>query len=304
MRLPNPASAQRLALTGLASLVSISLGIALADLTWHLSGDAGGEVAAPLGVDASASAATKTDLTPILALAPFGSSTPIVAETGPQETSLGLVLHGVALAEPETLSTAIIAAAGGEPRIYAIGETLPGAAILQAVAADSVTLNVAGRLETLSFPVAPQGTAGAGATPRPAPTVTGPVNADEGVSTSIGAVPDARPDPNQPSRGPRTADADAIAEDFRQRIASNPQTVLTDVGLVATADGYRLDDSMMPDLKRAGLQPGDVVVRVNGNKVGDVERDKDLFDAVVASGRARVEVMRDGDLIVMSFPLR
>ena len=57
-------------------------------------------------------------------------------------------------------------------------------------------------------------------------------------------------------------------------------------------------------MRGAGLAPGDVVEKVNGVQVGDAERDRRLFDEAVVSGRARVEVVRDGRRIILSFPLR
>jgi general secretion pathway protein C len=57
-------------------------------------------------------------------------------------------------------------------------------------------------------------------------------------------------------------------------------------------------------MDRAGLLPGDVVARVNGQQVGDIVGDQALFENIVASGRARLEVIREGETVVMSFPLR
>ena len=278
---------QRIALTTLGAAIIMSLAIALAGLTWHVAGDASAEAAAPLVATGRDAVVLRTDLAPILALSPFGSVALTTAEA-PQETTLGFVLHGVVLADPASKSTAVIAASDAVPHVYGIGDTLPDSVVLETVLPDSVTLRVAGRLETLSFPKNAAQPGGVAA-----------IRASIPASAGGGGTPASPRNSTLKSRDP-----DAIADDFRQRIASNPQTVLNDVGLAATPEGYKLQDTMMPELRRAGLKPGDLVVRVNGNKVGSVERDRDLFDDIVASGRARIEVMRDGSLIVMSFPLR
>jgi general secretion pathway protein C len=57
-------------------------------------------------------------------------------------------------------------------------------------------------------------------------------------------------------------------------------------------------------VRDAGFRAGDVITRVNGQKVGDISVDQRYFDDVVLSGRARVEVLRDGQSIILSFPLR
>lgn len=278
---------EQLGLGLLGAVIVISLAIECASLTWHLAGDVSSSIGAQAAPAAYAPVIGPPDLAPVLSLAPFGSAAP-PPDAAPQETTLGLVLQGVVLADPPSRSSAVIAGTDGQAHVYAIGDTLPGAAVLDSVAADSVTLRVGGRLETLSFPKSAAMPSGVAAIRASIPASAG------------GGGPAA---PRAPSAY-AGKDADTIAQDFRTRIANNPQTVLNDVGMAATPEGYRLEETMMPELKRAGLKPGDLVVRVNGNKVGSIESDRKLFDEVVASGRARVEVMRDGSLIVMSFPLR
>jgi len=43
---------------------------------------------------------------------------------------------------------------------------------------------------------------------------------------------------------------------------------------------------------------------VNGQSVGDVDKDRALYDVIAESGQARIEIERDGRTIMMSFPLQ
>ena len=82
------------------------------------------------------------------------------------------------------------------------------------------------------------------------------------------------------------------------------QGVIDRLGLQITDQGYRVTENASSGVKQAGFKPGDVVTTVNGQKVGDITKDQSYFDEVAASGRARVELVRDGQTIIMSFPLR
>ena len=98
-------------------------------------------------------------------------------------------------------------------------------------------------------------------------------------------------------------DLEAVVARYRGRIRDDPQRVLDDLGIVAGEAGYEVGAEPATLLRRAGLEPGDLIAKVNGQQIGDVGRDRSFFDVVVASGRARVEVVRDGQRIVLSFPL-
>jgi C-terminal processing protease CtpA/Prc len=66
---------------------------------------------------------------------------------------------------------------------------------------------------------------------------------------------------------------------------------------VVQASGFTLGAAPWPEMQRAGIRPGDTIATVNGLPVGDMERD--VVDAI-ASGKARVEVVRDGRQVVLS----
>jgi general secretion pathway protein C len=262
-----------------AAVAAASIGLAAIPLPRRFAGDSGLPPPQPGILDA----APQPDLVEsILAWAPFGRPAP--AEDGPApETSLGLTLHGVVIATDPEPSSAILSGASAPAQSYAVGQEIAPGAMLAEVHGDHVVLIVQGRRETLAFPDA-----------RPEPVADGGVADLRALVTGSEDAPAALPAGN---------DADEIAG-FRDRLRDDPQALLDDLGLVATGEGYRVADGASETLLRTGLQPGDLVARVNGQQVGNIEQDMDLFDEVTASGRARMDLVRNGQRLVLSFPLR
>ena len=263
-----------------AALAVASLGAAAGPVVWRLSGD-NGRVIAPSD-SAPVIESVRLDLGPILAFAPFGSAAaPEAAPEVAGETALGLTLLGVTIATPATASRAIIA--GGEAKVqsYAVGSAITATATLAEVHPDYVVLDVDGRLETLSF-----------AKPGAVAAPTTGTNLRSLVPQTGAAAP-------APSNEP-----DAVIARYRAAIQQDAQGVMNRLGLEITDQGYRITDAASPGVRQAGFRPGDVVTTVNGQKVGDMAADQRYFDEVAAAGRARVEIQRDGQSIVMTFPLR
>ena len=267
-----------------ASLTALSLGVSAGQVFWRLSGDNGAvRAVAPL---AKPGDVARIDLAPILSLAPFGTEVVRQEEleiTG--ETSLGLTLLGVTIANPANGSRAIISGGDGPPRGYFVGEIITAAASLSAIEFDHVVLNVGGRLETLSF-------VKSGAAVAPAAS-NGPDLKNLIPSTTA---------PATPAGG--SNDPDSVIARYRAAIQMDATGVMNRLGLEATDQGYRITESASPGVRQAGFRAGDMVTTVNGKKVGDIAADQGYFDEVAASGKARVELLRDGETIVMSFPLR
>ena len=76
------------------------------------------------------------------------------------------------------------------------------------------------------------------------------------------------------------------------------------VGVELVENGYRVKADPNIGVTLAGLKPGDVITRLNGEAVGDLNSDKQLYDDVAASGIARLEVVRNGRALLLTFPLR
>ena len=89
-----------------------------------------------------------------------------------------------------------------------------------------------------------------------------------------------------------------LVNQYREILADDPEGALADLGIAAvspgSAEGYRLDtlSAESPYLRQTGLQPGDVILSVNGQPVGDVQRDQQQIDNVLSQGSARLEVQR------------
>ena len=272
----------RLAIGAASAVILLSVAHAAARVTWHAAGVTAG---APLGQVATAAAGAPQaapDVELIVAFAPFGK---VVEEAEPEpiveETSLHLVLHGVVLADPREESIAYISGQGSTVRGYGTGDPIGSDVVLQEVHADRVVLDVGGRREVLSFPKRSEPDAGLAA-----------VRARMQAASAGGPLPAAGSTP------------DEVIDFWRRRIAQNPGAVLDQLGLEATEDGYRIGAGAHAGVRRAGFKEGDLVASVNGKRVGEVESDRQLYEEIAASGRARVELIREGRTIVMSFPLR
>ena len=153
-------------------LVVASVAVALAGLTWRLVGARPAD-APPPAAGQPAAPAPAADISPALALSPFGRPDASSA----QPTSLALALRGVVLAYPRSASSALIAPAGGQPISYAVGQVVPGGATIEEIAFDRVLLRVNGRLERLDLPrISAAGTAPVAAAPAvsPSPVATVP----------------------------------------------------------------------------------------------------------------------------------
>lgn len=265
-----------------AAVAAVSAGVAAGPVAWRLAGESGQAVDA--AAEAPVADARRLDLSPIFAFAPFGSA--VAPQAIPQvvgETDLGLTLLGVTLSKASSESRAIIGGGdSGRADSYAIGSDITATASLVEVTRTHVVLSVDGRLENLSF--------GKPGSAKPSAGKTDLRNLIQSGGPSASA--------------PAANDADAVIARYRAAIQLNPKSVMDRLGLEATGDGYRISESASPGVRQAGFQPGDLVTTVNGQKVGDISRDQGYFDEVAASGKARVELQRDGQSIVMTFPLR
>jgi general secretion pathway protein C len=251
-------------------IVVASVAVALAGLTWRLVGQGSADTAIPATV--SRPVPPSADISPALALAPFGR--PDAASAQP--TSLGLVLRGIMLADPHSASLAMIAPNGGRPVSYAIGQSIPGGAMLEDISLSRVLLRVNGRLERLDLPKL--STAGDAI---PSAPVAGPAMPSAGGNQPVISIPGAPP----------TGD-------------SGPLALLGKLGAAPDGGAYRVGAEPSPEAKRAGLLPGDVIERINGLPATAVVSDRQLIAQVLAAGPAQVDVLRGGKRISFSFALR
>lgn len=188
------------------------------------------------------------------------------------ETKLNLTLYGV-LAEPDSATAgAIIGPSPGAQKSYHVGDKLPGGAILREVRAHEVVLRKNGRDEVLRFPHA-----------KDAP-VAGPTRA---------ASPVAKP-----------------LQRLAALVRTNPQAALAQIRVIPIGagsgfKGYRL----LPGRDRAlyqalGVQPGDLITRVNGVVLRGPEADRPRLAQWLRSDRIVAEVRRGGQTRMVHLDLR
>lgn len=208
-------------------LLVVLLAVLLARLAWQLLTPVG-----PFGAHPAASASGPAD--PALAARAFsqggvGSPDAPAADTG------GLALFGVRLGADPSRSTAIVGNADGSQASYAVGDQVAPGVTLASVAGGYVMLSRSGSQLRLSLPNAPA------------------------------ALVPAAPLPLAASLPAQTADSAPAAVDPAQLLA---QTGLRPRLRDGQADGYtvipRGDGAMF---RRAGLQPGDVLLTVNGQSL-------------------------------------
>ena len=250
-------------------------GFSLGKTLWHVAGYRADPVPLTTGLE-TPRFEPRADIDPLLTWAPFGERYQ-PAEIPGNATTLAsdLTLAGVLVAVPDTRSWAAISINSDTETVFFIGEQIAGRYELAEVHVNFVVLtDLSGTRVRLEFPDPALN----------APSQTGQL----GVSPQIA----------------NARDADTVIDIYRRRISSDPSSVLSELGVSSTDRGYLVGQTPPQVVRRAGLQAGDRILSVNGNAVGNVNSDRALFEDIVASGRARVEIERNGRTILLSFPIR
>lgn len=215
-------------------------------------------------------------------------------------TQLRLTLEGVFHAGDPQNSAAIVSEQGRPGELIHVGQRFAGDVELIEVHADRVVLRRGGLFETLRFPTdSALLAADNAAMSMPIETYAEPVYEEP-----IDQAP-VEPDPAaienvEPAPAPMSNDVGTVRDvidQYRSRLESDPTGTLSELGVTpVTADaaqGYQLGNlANSPYLAQTGLQPGDVVLSVNGRPVGNVQQDRLEIANIVAQGSARLEVQR------------
>lgn len=225
------------------------------------------------------------------------NDTPKAVVVEAPQTRLNLELEGVFLSAANEVSSAIVAERGRDGKLYNVGDKLPGNSVLHSVAADHILLKRSGRLEKLMFVTKRLGIETASGNRRGSSSAVKP-------QRTLASARPTNPRATSSTTSQRSS-GDAIA-DFRNRLATNPKSVLDEYGLKAvapgTSQGYKVE-SAHPALRNSGLQPGDRVVSVNGAPLGVAMNDARLVDQARSAGRVRVEVERGGRRFFLTIPI-
>lgn len=283
------------ALFGVAVLVSLALsGLELARHS------AGHTRIQPLAMPApliSEAGKLPRNLSSITELELFGQAIKkdLPTDTDAPRTSLNLTLHGVLIGSEAKRSRALIRSAGAIG-VYQLGDKI-GAAELMTVGPNAITVLLDDEQFVIGFDGAQDDFERSLSTPE---KVT--QNEDPFARMAAAIVPGQGSIDLRDPPPPQTTD-DYIAL-WRDRITRNPQAAMDRVGVELVENGYRVKENPNIGVTLAGLRPNDVITKLNGQSVGDTEQDRILYDDVAAAGIARIEVIRDGQTMMLTFPLR
>lgn len=198
-------------------------------------------------------------------------------------TRLRLRLLGINKSSVAEQSSAIIAPQSGAGDFYRIGDTIQGRTKLAGVDHDKVVLDTNGKLETLKFEEAKR--SGINARSVAAPKV--PVRKGGSLRERFGKI----------------RSASEFMSLATEEMSQNPRAALNELGLqsAGSGQGYRVQSGSM--LTRLQLKAGDIVLSVNGQRLGDIEVDKVLLEQLATSGNARIEVQRGNNRFVVNHKL-
>ncbi len=190
-------------------------------------------------------------------------------------TSLPLVLTGVMAVDDPTGGLAILGPNAQAAKVYAVGDSVPGGAELAAVLPRKVLLRRDGRLQSLSLPRRLAVNAPLPSAALPSSDVEAPQFA-----ARMRALVARRPA--------------VLAELLR------PEPVLAGGHL----RGYRVYPGSDPQaFRELGLEPGDLVMAINGTPLNDPAQDQQVFDTLGSSSEATVTVLRNGVRRVLTLDL-
>jgi general secretion pathway protein C len=273
-------------------LLTVLLAQSLAQLTWKLLP---GQAQEPLPVatrvgsaSPSAQSSSQTDIARISQWHLFGDAKKVVAKpvdkiTEAPDTRLNLKLLGV-LASNSTTARAIIADGKGVEDAYAVGENLPGDAVLREIYADRVILEYRGRMETLRLPK----------------------DALENLSVSSQGVEQTS---QRSTIQAGTADNTALLRQYREALISNPQSLMDLVSASPVNEegtgklkGYRIRPGKDRKLlERFGLKSGDVVTGVNGVTLDNPIKALEIMRDLSTANSVTLDVERNGVMESFAF---
>ena len=237
----------------------------------------------------------------------FADADPIAASVQPPPN---VILKGVLLAVPDSASSALLDV-NGMVKNYRIGDSLQetgytlvavdwrsvviadGAAKQSIISmADAMPLDQTGMAANgMSNQRLPNNTLNNDALASALPQTTLP-NLDGAPLNSNDTNNEANPNANNPN----SAIDEAVNE-----LQENPASYLSRMGVMASGEGYQVTAAMPSGLRnRLGLEPGDRVMSVNGQSVGNNPgQDANVLQQVQKSGAAQIEVKRGEQVITI-----
>lgn len=267
----------------------------LAQLTWELLPS---EPQEPLriparvgGVSPSAGPSGRSEIAQISRWHLFGDAQKVVAEPVAKvidapDTRLNLKLLGLLASSDPVAARAIIAGGKGDEEAYAVGDNLPGNAVLREIYADRVILEYRGRMETLRLPK--------------------DIPAGIGVEAGRNQVSAAR---GRAVKQAGTADNAVLLRQYRDALTNNPQSLMDLVSASPVNDkdsgklkGYRIRPGKDRKLLgRFGLKSGDVVTGVNGVALDNPIKALEIMRELSTATSVTLDVERNGVMESFAF---
>ena len=218
------------------------------------------------------------------------------------ETKLNLELQGIFITEDAKFSTAIVAQKNKTGELFAIGDKLPGNARLAAVLEDHVLIRRGTKMEKLLFSDnkfkfvsdgAPENTSS-----RPGRGISG--------TTRSGAENARNSIRNRKGSNNKTTNNNTLTQ-YQEKFRNDLHGTLSEDGItpvsIDESNGYKVGADAQAAVKQAGLQPGDMILSINGRPVGVASNDAALMAQVMASSRVRVEVQRGTRRFFLTVPV-
>jgi len=229
-------------------------------------------------------------------------SVDIVAQTiDAPETKLNLELQGIFITEDAKFSTAIVAKKGKIGELFAIGDKLPGNAILAAVLEDHVLIRRGTKMEKLLFSDSKFQFVSDEA-PENASSRSGGIS---GITRS--QLGNARNSIRNTNGSNNKSTNNKTLTQYQEKLRNDLHGTLSEAGItpvsIDESNGYKVGADAQAAVKQAGLQPGDMILSINGRPVGVASNDTALMAQVMASSRVRVEVQRGTRRFFLTVPV-
>lgn len=216
-----------------------------------------------------------------------------------------VLLKGVLLAIPDSLSSAMLDV-NGEVKNYRIGDSLQETGFtLIAVDWNAVIIADAADQQTIismpdAMPLDQRGLdANAIGNQRlPNNNMMNNNSLNSALPLPEGAAIGAE-NPVAEAANDKPADANSAIDEAVTALKENPASYLSRMGVMASGEGYQVTAAMPSGLRnRLGLEPGDKVLSVNGQTVGNSPgQDANVLQQAQQSGEAQIEVQR-GDQVI------
>ena len=99
---------------------------------------------------------------------------------------------------------------------------------------------------------------------------------------------------------PTNPQSDALQQ-INAQLAQDPDETLERMGVSRRSEGgYRIGSTAnQPFLAQSGLQPGDVVLSINGRPLGDINVDRLALTNLANAGSVSVELLRNGQMLTI-----